>query len=133
MKCYALNKKKEECRPYPIYFDKDKVSTMNFDEYMGMVIESYLLAFENILQKDKLAYAINYHDGAMQIVDNIASVTGLTITESEKILMQKRSGFHAKFPEQIFSEEKPDEPVPGFLKRSFELYDKIEAIRLSKK
>jgi hypothetical protein len=114
-------------------FDKDKISKMPFDEYMGMVIESYLLAFENILQKDKLAYAINYHDGAMQIVDTIASVTSLQISDSEKLLMQKRAGFHAKFPEQIFSEAKPDEPVAGFLKRSFELYDKIEAIRLSKK
>jgi hypothetical protein len=114
-------------------FDKDKISKVPFNEYMGMVIESYLLAFENILQKDKLAYAINYHDGAMQIVDTIASVTSLQISDSEKLLMQKRAGFHAKFPEQIFSEEKPDEPVPGFLKRSFELYDKIEVIRLSKK
>lgn len=113
-------------------FDKNKISLMQLDEYMGIVIESYLTAFLEILQNDKAAYAVNYHDGAMHITDTIASVTGMHITDAEKLLMQKRAGFHAKFPEQVFSEEKPDEPVPGFLKRSFELYDKIEAVRLSK-
>ena len=112
-------------------FDKDMISTMQLDEYMGMVVESYLDAFLEILQKDKLAYAVNYHDGAMEIVNTITDVTGLQISEAEKLLMQKRAGFHAKFPEQVFSEEKPDEPVPGFLERSFEIYDKIEALRLS--
>ncbi len=112
-------------------FDKDKISTMALDEYMGMVIESYLTAFLNILQNDKAAYAVNYHDGAMKIVKTIATVTGLQISAKEKMLMQKRAGFHAKFPDQVFTEKQPDEVVPGYLKRSFELYDKIERIRLS--
>ena len=113
-------------------FDEDKIATMQLDEYMGIVIESYLDAFVEVLQKDRLAYAVNYHDGAMQIVDTIAAVTGLQISGSEKMLMQKRAGFHAKFPQQVFSEEKTDEPIPGFLKRSFELYNKIEATRLER-
>lgn len=114
-------------------FDKEIVSATPLDEYMSMVIESYLDAFLDILQKDELAYAINYHSGAMSIVDTIAMVTGLSITEAEKLLMEKRAGFHAKFPQQVFSEENPDEAIPGFLERSFELYDKIEAFRQSKK
>lgn len=112
-------------------FDKDKISTIPLDEYMGMVIESYLTAFLEILKNDKAAYAINYHDGAMHITDTIASVTRMPITDAEKLLMQKRAGFHAKFPEQVFKEEQPEEAMPDFLKRSFELYDKIEQIRLS--
>lgn len=113
-------------------FNKDEISTMPLDEYMGMVIESYLNAFLNILQKDNQAYAVNYHDGAMEIVSTIADITGLHISDEEKLLMQKRAGFHAKFPKQIFNEEKLEEPVPGFLKKSFELYDKIEKLRLSR-
>lgn len=112
-------------------FDEEKISTMHFDEYTAMVIESYLDAFVEILQKDRSAYAINYHEGAMQIVETIAAVTGLHISAAEKELMQNRAGFHAKFPKQVFSEEMPDEQVPGFLKRSFELYDKLEQLRLS--
>lgn len=114
-------------------FDKEIVSATPLDEYMGMVIESYLDAFLDILQKDPLAYAINYHDGAMRIVDNMAAVTGLPFSPTERLLMEKRAGFHAKFPEQVFSEDMPEEPVPGFLKRSFVLYDQIEKFRLSKK
>ena len=113
-------------------FDNEVVSATPLDEYMGMVIESYLDAFLDILQKDQRAYPINYHCGAMPIVDSMAAVTGLPINESERLLMEKRAGFHAKFPEQVFSEEKPHEPVPEFLKRSFELYDKIESFRLHK-
>lgn len=113
-------------------FDKDVIATTQLDEYMGMVIESYLSAFLEILQHDKAAFALNYHDGAMELVDKIASVTNLNITNEAKLLMQTRAGFHAKFPDQVFSEEKPDETIPGFLKRSFELYDKIESVRLGK-
>ena len=113
-------------------FDKDLVSATALDEYMGMVIESYLDAFLEILQNDQMAYVINYHSGAMQIIESIASVTGLPVSESERLLMEKRAGFHAKFPNQVFTEKQPDETTPNFLKRSFELYDKIEQFRLSK-
>ena len=111
-------------------FNKDEITCMQLDAYMGKVVEGYLDAFLKILQKDKSAYAVNYHDGAMEIVNTIAVVTGLHISDEEKLLMQNRSGFNAKFPEQIFSEEKRDEPIPVFLKRSFELYNKIEAVRI---
>ncbi len=107
-------------------FDEEKISTLPLDEYMGMVIESYLTAFVEILQNDKAAYPINYHDGAMNIVQRIATVTGLPVSEEEKVLMQKRAGFHAKFPKQVFTEEQPDEDIPGYLKRSFELYEQLE-------
>jgi len=112
-------------------FNKDDIEQLHLDEYIALVLEGYLVSFLEILQKDKLAYAVNYHDGAMQIADTIAAVTGIQISEEEKQLMQQRAGFHAKFPAQIFSEEMPDEPIPVFLKRSCELYNKIEETRLS--
>ncbi len=113
--------------------EKAAINLTDLDKYMSMVLESYLQAFDDILQKDKLAFALNYHDGAMQMIETIASVTGIHINETEKAAMQERAGFHAKFPGQVFSEESPDEPVPDSLKRSVDLYDKIEAYRLAKK
>lgn len=112
-------------------FDEEKISMMDFDEYTGMVIESYLAAFLEILNFDKAAYAINYHESAMNLAYQIAAVTGLPISEEEEIRMQQRAGFHAKFPKQVFTEEQPDEEIPGYLKRSFELYEQIEQIRLN--
>lgn len=112
-------------------FDPEKIGHMKLDEYMALVLETYLEAFEAILQKDACSFALNYHEGATQIVDAIASVTGLHISDEEKLLMHNRAGFHAKFPQQEFSEEKREEPVPDFLKKSFELYASTERIRLT--
>jgi len=114
-------------------FEKNIVNITDLDNYMSRVLESYFLAFDEIMQKDKLAFALNYHDGAMQMIETIASVTGTHINETEKAAMQQRAAFHAKFPGQVFSEEKPADPVPFSLKRSVELYDKIEAFRAAKK
>lgn len=110
-------------------FDEHSINSMQLDEYMSMVIEGYLAAFLDILQKDKQAYAVNYHDGAMPIVDIIAQHTGLTIAAGERSLMENRSGFHAKFPDQLFSEEQPEEPIPAYLQRSVELYHELEQFR----
>jgi hypothetical protein len=98
---------------------------------MGMVIESYLQKFYTILQKDKNCFALNYHAGAMDMINTIANKTSLQINEEEYLAMKERAGYHAKFPEQVFSEEKRIEEIPSYLKKSFELYDKIEEIRVS--
>jgi hypothetical protein len=112
-------------------FNPETISHLHFDEYTALVLESYFAAFANILQKDKNAHALNYHSGAMEMIQKIATVTGLTVTGAEKLLMQQRAGFHAKFPEQIFKEEKIQEPVPACLQKSFALYHTIEEVRLA--
>jgi hypothetical protein len=112
-------------------FNKEEIATKPLDEYMGMVIESYLQKFYTILQKDKNCFALNYHSGAMAMINTIANKTSLQINEKEYLAMKERAGYHAKFPEQVFSEEKRIEEIPSYLKKSFELYDKIEEIRVS--
>jgi hypothetical protein len=112
-------------------FNKEEISTMPLDEYMGMVIESYLEKFYTILQKDKNCFALNYHTGAMDMMKTIATEIALPITKEEYAAMKDRAGFHAKFPNQVFSEEKRIEAIPSYLKKSFELYDRIEEIRLA--
>lgn len=112
-------------------FTEEQACSMQLDEYMAKVIEGYLEAFLDILQKDKLAYAINYHEGMMSIVDKIRLITRLPVTEEEMALMQDRLVFHAKFPKELFNEETPDEPIPSYLKRSCALYEKLELLRTS--
>lgn len=111
-------------------FDAGKISAMPFDEYMGAVLEGYFEKFVAVLQTDKHAYPINYHHGNMQMIDSVAAVTGISISAEERALMQERAGFHAKFPQQVFNEQMPDEPVPVFLKKSNELYYRLEEMRL---
>lgn len=113
-------------------YDQDGSLRYSLDAYMAMVLETYLQVFNEILQTDKLAYAINYHDAAMDIIDTIASVTHIAISETESAAMLQRSSFHAKFPDQVFTEEQVPEPVPAFLLKSVDLYHKLEQLRLSR-
>jgi hypothetical protein len=111
-------------------FNKDEVGYIPLDEYMGMVIESYMLKFNSILKHDKNCHPINYHTGAINMMKTIAAITHLEISPEEKLAMEKRASYHAKFPEQVFAENLKQETIPSYLKKSNELYDSLEAIRL---
>ncbi len=113
-------------------FEKDVIAYKSLDEYMGMVMEGYLQKYYEILQKDKNCYPINYHNGIMELIDTIATIASININEEDKLAMQKRAGFHAKYPEQVFKAEKEENAIPIYLQKSFDLYDKIEEIRLNK-
>jgi hypothetical protein len=110
-------------------FDKDEILQLSLDEYMAKVIESYLQAFAEILSQDKLAIPVNYNEGAVAIVNKIATATGILISEEEMTAMQQRAGFHAKYPGQVFAEPAMQQPVPPYLKKAFELYTQVEQIR----
>jgi hypothetical protein len=110
-------------------FDINEAIQLSLDEYMGGVIETYLQTFIDILKKDKLAVPVNYNEGAMSIINKIASLTGITISESEKQAMQQRSSYHAKYPEQVFEEAEITESVQPYLQKSFCLYNELERIR----
>ena len=112
-------------------FDKNKIIQLRLDEYMAMVIESYLQAFLEIAHTDNLSLLVNYNEGAMTIINKIAAFTGISINEKEIEMMEQRSGFHGKFPGQVFAETKMEGQAPGYLKRAFELYDDLERLRES--
>ncbi len=113
-------------------FDKNEIHQQSFDEYMAKVIESYLQAFIKILKEDKLALAVNYNEGAINIVKKITAFSGISIHEKEMDLMNQRMGFHGKYPEQIFSETPLMDPAPLYLDKAFELYHELEKIKNSK-
>jgi hypothetical protein len=114
-------------------FNKDEVGYIPLDEYMSMVLESYMLKFKRIIKFDKNCYLLNYHTGAMDMIKNIATITGLKINKEEYIAMENRASYHAKFPEQVFDEKIKAEIIPEYLKKAMELYENLETIRLQKK
>ena len=116
----------------PAIFDltKEEITDLGMDDYLAKVLESYFTGFINILQNDKLAIPVNYNEGIVTIVKKIAAITGINLTEDEMMVMKERSGFHGKYPEQKFEEPIVEAKVPGYLVRSFELYDEIEKIRM---
>jgi hypothetical protein len=110
-------------------FDTDIISHKPLDEYMAMVLETYFEKFVGIAQKDRNAYAVNYSEGGISIVEKIASITGIKCTDVEIAAMQDRASFHGKFPEQVFSEPKLEDEIPAYLEKTFALYHQMEAIR----
>ncbi len=113
-------------------FDKNQIHQQSFDEYMAKVIESYLQAFIKILEDDEFSMAVNYNEGAINIVKKITKYCGISIHEKEMELMNQRMGFHGKYPEQFFSEPPLNVPAPPYLDKAFELYHELEKIKNSK-
>ena len=91
-----------------------------------MVLESYLLKFDEVLQNDKNCFAINYHYGAMQMIDTIISKTKTPISNDERKAMEHRILYNAKYPDMIFNEKLSQELVPEYLLKSVELFNRIE-------
>jgi hypothetical protein len=110
-------------------FDKDQIMQLGLDEYMARVIESYLQAFVEIVKTDKLALPVNYNEGAITIVNKIAAFTGISINEKEMEMMKERSGFHGKYPGQIFEEKSLQQTVAPYLVKAFGWYNELERIR----
>jgi hypothetical protein len=110
-------------------FDINEITKIGLDEYMAKVLEGYFQQFIDILKSDKLSFPVNYNEGALPIVKKIAAVSGISISEDEMELMNQRSGFHAKYPDQLFTETAMSQPVPAYLENAFALYDELEKIR----
>jgi hypothetical protein len=113
-------------------FDSATIPLLNFDQYMANVIESYLSAFINILQKDKYVVAVNYHEGFTTIMQNICNFLQLPISQAWKLQMQQRTIYHAKYPDKKFEEQMDSTNTPSYLNACNKLYEQLEQLRLHK-
>ena len=113
--------------------DKSSLEQKNMDEYMAMVIETYLSAFITILQEDPMAIPINYNEGMENIVQKVAVATKMKIDTSALTEMKTRLHFHSKHPEQVFAENSlPVKNPPLHIDRCFAMYHELENIRLKR-
>lgn len=113
-------------------FDAAKIMSMNFDEYMAMVLEGYYEKFIQLATTDAQTMLVNYNEGGMTIVEKIVAFAGTNINDKEKEAMLQRSSFHGKFPDQVFAEAKITEEIPAYLQKAMSLYHQLESIRLAK-
>jgi len=113
-------------------FGEEINSITNLDEYMSMVIESYLVQFIEITRKDPLSFALNYLDGPTVNLDLILHNAKIQLTNDEREKMIARAKFNAKEPLEIFSEPENVDQIPAYLKMSVSLYNNLEMIRTSK-
>lgn len=111
-------------------FEND-VTQMNQDVYLGEVLDKYFLAFFQVIEQDALATLINYNEGPVAMVETIARITATPISDDDMEKIKSRAMYHAKYPEQIFSEEVIKDPVPDYCRAAFDKYEALEKIRKS--
>lgn len=108
-------------------FKADEAIQMNLDEYTAAVLETYYKGITAIITKDKNTIAINYNEGAMNMMNKIAAFTKLKIQPHDADAMMQRAEFNAKHPDKKFSESPINEQQPPvYMQNAFELYNKLE-------
>lgn len=111
-------------------FEHD-VRVMNQDVYLGEVLDKYFQAFLQVLEKDTLATPVNYNEGPVTMVEKIAQITNTPISDEEMEKVKSRAMYHAKYPEQVFSEEAIQDPVPDYCRAAYDKYEALDKIRKS--
>ncbi|MBX9781896.1 MAG: sulfotransferase [Chitinophagaceae bacterium] len=110
-------------------FDLNEILSINLDEYMARVLETYLQKFLEILETDSNCIAINYNEGAMTMMHRIAAFINIPINAEDEAAMLERAGFHAKYPGEKFYEPAVEDEPPLYLQKAFELYHQLEQVK----
>jgi hypothetical protein len=111
-------------------FGADALLHTDLDLYMAKVLTVYFQRFAAVLAADGNTLAVNYQEGILPIVQKIAAFTGMPISDTEREGMEERTGFHAKFPGQVFAEPGREVPPPAYLDAAFYWYNQVEELRL---
>lgn len=112
---------------------KEKVITSNdFYNYPVKVIEKYMETYIDVIENDSHSFLLNYKEGMIPIMKKITEITGTTFTEDEWEIMKERLLFHSKYPGMYFSETPVQEKNEEKFLRAFELYDRLEQLRINR-
>ena len=109
-------------------FGFEEPLTSDLDEHMANVMEKYFEMFLEIANNDPHALLVNYNDGMMRVMENIAAFTGLPLSKAEYDQMQTRCNYHAKFPEQAFAEATAPEERLSYLEKCMNLHAQLNML-----
>ena len=110
-------------------FDRSVVNDWPLDDYMCKVLERYFTIMLEIADRDLHVLLVNYNEPILSIMQRIAGVTGITIDDPMLQLMQERSRYHAKYPDQVFQEPVDEDELPAALEPVMALYHLLDAKR----
>lgn len=118
--------------PQVFEFAMEQTNAIDFDRYIVRVVEGYFSKMIAIAQSDPLVIPVNYNEGMTTILKKIYSLNGLSLAEDTENLLNERSRFHAKKPDQLFEEKNKELPMPPYSYPALELYQQLDQIRLAK-
>jgi len=101
----------------------------DLDNYLARLLENYLTRYIDIAETDNNCLLINYNEGPIPMVKKIAAFIGMHLSENEINVMDERSRYHSKKPNEHFHEEKINS-IPACLANAMALYAKLDNIRM---
>ncbi|HXU28548.1 MAG TPA: sulfotransferase family protein [Bacteroidia bacterium] len=110
-------------------FNEQEINKLNLDVYTTKVLEKYFLLFEEITQQDNLALLLDYKQGAIPMIQQIAGHLKTDWDEKHILAMLDRIKFHSKHPKQTFEKEIKPPEMPNYLQDIMELYKSLEKKR----
>jgi len=113
-------------------FSEEQLKGTNLDAYMTNVLEGYFKKMIEISKADDNTLLCNYNEGMNNVLKKINSFLNLHITPANESLMQARARFHAKHPEELFTEDQKEFNALDFMVPVLHLYEELENIRLAK-
>ncbi len=113
-------------------FSKVQINEPDFNQYMTNVLAGYFNKMIAITKSDPLVLPVNYDEGMSAIFKKIYALPDVSITNSTEKLLNERTRFHAKHPQQLFQEKNKEEAIPQYLLPVLELYVQLNEISLAK-
>jgi hypothetical protein len=109
-------------------FSKEQAHEPNLDNYMANVLSSYFNKMIEIINNDPLVVSFNYRDGINNIIKKISGIIDFQITNEMERMINERSLFHGKFPQQPFKENPVELPSLVNLSPVLELYRQLDDV-----
>lgn len=106
-------------------FSGERKNIADFDAYMGDVLTTYFKKMIEITGSDSMAFSFNYSDGIPSITRKLYQILNLSMDEHTEDMINKRSLYHAKHPQEFFSEEMKLEKIPSYLEDAHDLFLKL--------
>ncbi len=95
------------------------------DMYTSKVLEKYLSAFEDVMEKDKQTLLLDYKYGAMKMMAMISDHLKINWEENHLKEMERRSKFHSKRPNDNFTEEPEEKEFPEYIHHTMMAYSRL--------
>ncbi|WP_090504455.1 hypothetical protein [Pedobacter terrae] len=111
--------------------ENGKIDHADFDGHTIKVLENYFEAFIRASQQDPLTLLLNYNEGIINMMQRFCNFTGLVLNKADWVQIEARSHFNAKYPNQVFHEEQPDETTPAYQQQAFNYYHELEKLRIA--
>lgn len=109
----------------------EESAALHWDEHLPRVLAFYYATFLAIARTDPRSLLVPYQPDMVPAVESIARFSGIGISAEHREKMRARAAFHAKRPQENFSEAPPEDVADDALRECIVRYGELERFRVS--